>query len=97
VAPKPPINLNAELIYSQKSAVTPLLSDGLMVADVFWPYLKYGVLAVCFSKRWRDARPLPAKLCQSRYERGVEYAKKFMRSVQVEMDFSRLASARVEA
>jgi len=69
-----------------------LLTDGLLSGDIFWPYLKYGVLAICFSKdgEMRDARR--AAICEKRYERGIAYAKKLMRSVQVEMDFSRLAS-----
>lgn len=83
------------IYYSQKGVTLPAFTDSLIVPDMFWYGLKYGILAVAYAKdgEMRDARR--AALCGKRYERVIAYGKKFMRSVQVEADFSRLAKAGV--
>jgi len=95
VASAPPVNLVAELFYSQKRTAIPALTDFLVMPDICWLYLKYGVLATCFAKEgeMRDARR--AAYCSKRYERGVQYVRMFMRQMQAQMDYSRLAEVGV--
>lgn len=85
VAPPPPVGLAAKLWYSQKGTTLPLLTDSLLVPDVFWPYLKYGVLGKAWSKDGETKDPRRAAYCAKRYLRGVQYGVMFARGMQAVM------------
>lgn len=83
VAPPPPVGLVAELWYSQKGITLPLLTDSLIVPDIFGMYLKYGVLQKAWEKdgETKDARR--SAYCGKRYMRGVQYGLKFSQAIQM--------------
>lgn len=87
--PGPAANTTLNVLYSQKGTGTPLLTDALIAPDVCWPYLKYGILASCFSKEgeMRDARR--AAYCAKRYERGVQYTANYMKQLKMSPDFGK--------
>lgn len=89
-SPPPPANpAAAELWYSQKGTTIPSLTDSLIVPDIFWPYLKYGVLAKVWSKDGETKDPRRAAYCEKRFARGVAYGIGLARAIEVAMNLNK--------
>ena len=88
IGPLPQVGGAGKLFYSQKSENTlPMeLTDYLLVPDVMAYILKYGVLAIAFSKDGEQRDPKRADYCQRRYDFGVKLARRFMEGVRAEVD-----------
>jgi len=89
VDPTPAGNIVAELLYSQKATTVPLMTDPLLVPDLCWYIVKYGVLSQALSKEgeMRDARR--AATSAKRYERGVQYTANYMKQMKMSPGFGK--------
>lgn len=90
VDPPPTATTTIEMLYSQKTVnAVSVLTDALLVPDLVWLYLKYGILASAFSKEgeMRDARR--AAYCTKRYERGVQYTANYMKQMKMSPGFGK--------
>lgn len=81
--PPPAAPPAAELWYSQKGTTVPAITDALIVPDVFWPYLKYGVLAKSWAKDGETKDPRRAAYCAKRFTRGITYGARFSQALEV--------------
>lgn len=86
--PLPSANLAAELWYSYSGEYLQTQSNlltTLLVPDIFYHAIKYGVLARAWSKDGEVRDPDRAQYCQKRYDMVVMLAIKFMTSAGIEM------------
>lgn len=86
VGPPARVGSTARLFYSRRSNGTTLdLLTPLLVPDVATHYLKYGVLARCFSKEGDQRDQQRTKYCQGRFDMGILIVAKFMRGLSARM------------
>lgn len=86
--PLPSSNFAAELWYSYSGQYLQTQSNlltNLLVPDIFYHFIKYGVLARAWSKDGEVRDPDRAQYCQKRFDMGVMLAIKFMTSAGIEM------------
>lgn len=60
------------------------LTANLLIPDVMAHYIKYGVLAKCWSKDGETRNPLRAEYCQKRYDMGIVLVQRFMEGIGME-------------
>lgn len=85
-APVPSANYVAEIWYSQNILPAGItLTTLLLVPDVFEHYIKYSVLAKCWSKDGETRDPMRADYCQRRCKLITLLAIKFMTGAGVNM------------
>jgi hypothetical protein len=65
------------------AGVLNLLST-LLIPDVMSHYVKYGVLAKCWSKDGESHNPLRAEYCQKRFDLGVVLVNRFMEGIGIQ-------------
>lgn len=82
--PIPVMNGSVELWYSQRSNDIFFLTDQLSVPDVVTHYIKYGVLAKCWSKDGESHNPLRSEYCQKRFDFGVEIVNRYMEGIGIQ-------------
>jgi hypothetical protein len=92
-SPMPQVNDTAEVWYSQRAPVTPLLSDVMFIPDIFWGYIKAGILARTFAKDGEMRDPMRAVVYQRRYDLGVRLGKKFMMGTDAEVKSPKTSEA----
>ena len=83
--PMPSVNGSLELWYSKRGplgnhGVIPLAGT-LIMPDVMAHYIKYGVLARCWSKDGEARDPMRAEYSKKRYEFGITFVQRFMEGI----------------
>jgi hypothetical protein len=83
--PMPSVNGSLELWYSKRGPLgnqgAILLTGTLLIPDVMAHFLKYGVLARCFSKDGESRDPLRAEYCKKRFEFGITLVQRFLEGI----------------
>ena len=83
--PMPSVNGFLELWYSKRGPLgnqgaIPLVGT-LLIPDVMAHYIKYGVLARCWSKDGEARDPQRAEYCKKRYEFGITLVQRFLEGI----------------
>jgi hypothetical protein len=88
VAPPPQTNLTAELLYSQKTPISTLLTllSPFLIPDIMVFILKYGILARAWSKDGEQKDLARAAACQQTYDMFVMISQKFLMGVNARMN-----------
>jgi hypothetical protein len=83
--PMPSVNGSLELWYSKRGPLgnqgVILLAGTLLIPDVMAHYIKYGILARCWSKDGEARDPQRADYCKHRYDFGITLVQRFLEGI----------------
>lgn len=85
VDPSPTAGGSLRLYYSKRGLTGDVgnfnLASTLLIPDVMSHYIKYGILAKCWSKDGETRDPMRAEYCKKRFEFGVMLVQRFMEGI----------------
>jgi len=83
--PSPNVGGSLELWYSKRGPTGDVgnlkLYSLLLIPDVMSHYIKYGILAKCWSKDGETRDPMRSEYCKKRFEFGVVLVQRFMEGI----------------
>jgi hypothetical protein len=88
VAPVPTLQSTAERWYAQRGSTSPLLTDNLLVHDIFVPYIRAGVLFKCWNKDGESRDPLRAQWAKKKFDLGIMLGSKLMSGTEAALKSS---------
>lgn len=83
--PAPQVGGNADVWHSVRGPSSVVLTDTLVVPEIFAHILKYGILARCYSKDGEQRDPQRADYADKRFQFGIMLADKFMEGINAKL------------